>query len=134
AQRADVSAKLNPEIKTRQQARDNAIAARKARAEDALQAELEELRESYAALEAEHNALKEQFEKFEDMRLEYERGGFEEVIANLRETLRVANISIERESAEKIKNLNRAEWWRKEAIKLGWSNDEVIELEGNGNG
>lgn len=132
AQRADVSANLNPEIKARQQAKDEAIAARNARAEDALEAELEELREANAALEAENAELKAELKKLEDMRLEYERGGFEEVIAGLKETLRVANISIERESAEKIKNLRSMEWWKKEAIKLGWSNDEVIELEGNG--
>jgi hypothetical protein len=33
------------------------------------------------------------------------------------------------ESASKVQWMNSAKWWKEQAIKLGWLNEEVIDLE-----
>jgi hypothetical protein len=93
---------------------------------EALQAELDELREINAALEAENDSLRAELKRFDEMRLQWERGGFEEVIAGRDERIRVLNRRLESESHEKVRNLNSMEYWKKQAIKLGWTNPNHV--------
>jgi hypothetical protein len=93
---------------------------------EALQAELDELREINAALEDENDSLRAEVKKFEEMRVQWEKGGFEEVIAGKDEQIRVLMRQVERESHEKVRNLNSLEWWKKQAIKLGWTNPNHV--------
>lgn len=98
--------------------------------DDELVDRIDELEAINEELAAENAKLKAQVAALEPMRLEYERGGFAEVIANLAEQVRVLKTRVESESAEKVKNLNRADMWRKRAIDLGWTDRIVIDVEG----
>lgn len=88
-----------------------------------------ELEETVASLEKENAALKAENQKFSEMKVEYAKGGFAEVIAGKDEVIRSQKTRIESESQEKVKNLRSAEYWKREAINLGWSNDIVIDIE-----
>lgn len=95
---------------------------------------VDDLERAVIELENENAKLKEDLKKFEAMRLEYERGGFAEVIASLGEQIRVLKTRVSAESREKVKNLNAMEFWKKEAIKLGYSRDTVLSLDEPANG
>lgn len=131
-QRDEARSKLNPEIQKRGQAKADAIAARNVEPVDAetLQAELEELREANAALEAENARLKAENAKWEDMRVQYEAGGFEKVVADMGEQIRVLRRQVEAESQEKVKNLRSMDFWKAEAMKRGYGEDDFIEIPG----
>lgn len=101
---------------------------KKERRGDDLADRIDELEAVNEELVAESVKLKAQVSVLEPMRIEYERGGFAEVIKNLGDQIRVLKTRIETESQEKVKNLRSAEYWKGEAIKLGWSRNEVIEL------
>lgn len=129
--REQIAAALPEQIKVREQAKAEAVAERKAKADpDVLMAEIEELREANAALEAENADLKQRLKAFDEMKVEYEKGGFEEVIRGKDEVIRAQASRIERESQEKVSNLRSADWWKKKAIELGYSSREVIEIDG----
>jgi hypothetical protein len=131
-QREEHAAALPDAIKQRQQAKADAITARKAKPvdTDALTAELDELREANAALEAEVVALKADNAKWEAMRVQFEQGGFEKVIAGKDEEIRVLLTRVESESRDKVAWANKARFWKDEAIKLGWTNgDFTIDIE-----
>lgn len=130
-QRDENKAKLSPEVQASQQAKADAIAARKTQPVDvdALQAEIEELRDANTALEADNARLKADHDKWEGMRIQFEKGGFEEVIAGKDEEIRVLQGRLEQESGDKVAYLNKAEWWKKKAIELGYSSREVIDLD-----
>jgi hypothetical protein len=130
--REEHAAALPQAIKDRQAAKADAIAARKAKPVDidALTADLEELREANAALEAEVTALKADNAKWEAMRVQFEQGGFEKVIAGKDEEIRVLLTRVESESRDKAAWANKAKFWKDEAIKLGWKNgDFTIDIE-----
>lgn len=95
---------------------------------------IDDLERTVIELENENAKLKAELKKFEAMRLEYERGGFAEVIAGLGEQIRVLKTRVSAESREKVKNLNAMEFWKKEAIKLGYSRDTVLSLDEPANG
>lgn len=129
--REQIAAALPEQIKVREKAKAEAVAERKAKADpDALMAEIEELREANAALEAENADLKQRLKAFDEMKVEYEKGGFEEVIRGKDEVIRAQASRIERESQEKVSNLRSADWWKKKAIELGYSSREIIEING----
>jgi hypothetical protein len=130
--REEHAAALPQEIKDREQAKADAIAARKAKPVnvEALIAENDELREANAALEAEVTALKADNAKWEAMRVQFEQGGFEKVIAGKDEEIRVLLSRVETESREKVSNLRSSDRWRKRAIDLGYTDREVIEING----
>lgn len=94
----------------------------------AMQAELEELREYAAALEKDVAELKAENKKFEEMRVQYEMGGFAKVIEGKDEQIRVLQGQVYRENAEKIRNNNSRKWWQAKAIELGYSRDVIIPL------
>lgn len=96
--------------------------------------EVDERDARIAALEGENGDLKSKIKLFDDMRLQYERGGFEQVIADKDEEIRVLKTRVSAESREKVKNLNAIEWWKKKAIELGYSRDKIIPLDEAANG
>jgi ParB-like chromosome segregation protein Spo0J len=96
---------------------------------DALQATVAELREANAALEAEVARLTADVAKFEDMRVQYEQGGFEKTIAGKDEEIRVLETRLSTESKDKVSWMNSAEFWKKEAERLGYNDDLVIDVE-----
>lgn len=129
--RDETRAGLSPEIHALEAAKQKAIADRKAKPAnvEALTAEIEELREANAALETELAEVKADNAKWEAMRVQFEQGGFAEVIAGKDEEIRALLSRVERESQEKVKNLRAMEFWKKEALKLGYSRDAVIDIE-----
>jgi hypothetical protein len=130
--REEHAAALPDKIKQHERAKADAVAARKTKPADveALIAENEELREANAALEADLAAAKADNAKWEAMRVQYEQGGVEKVIAGKDEEIRVLLTRVETESREKVSNLRDADRWRKRAIDLGYTDREVIEING----
>jgi len=88
-----------------------------------------ELEEAVRLLEVENAALKSENQMFAEMKAEWEKGGFEEVIRGKDEVIRAQASRIESESQEKVRNLRSMEWWKKEAFKLGYSSNAVIDIE-----
>lgn len=127
---AEVMSQLPADVRAHERAKADAIAAKKQPADvEALTAEIEELREATAALEAENANLKAELKRFDEMRVQFEHGGFEAVIAGKDEQIRVLRGQVERESQEKVANLRSADWWKKKATELGYSSREVIDLD-----
>lgn len=129
-QREAVRESLPDDVKAHEARKAEAVAARKGHDDEvvaALEAEIEELRNVIADQKSEIDQLREALAKYDDMAVEYERGGFEEVISGLNQ--RIANLQrqVERESAEKVKNLRSADRWRKKAIEAGANDDIEIE-------
>lgn len=87
-------------------------------------AELEEavkcLEHDNADLIEERDALKRRLAKFDDMALQFERGGFEAVIETKDQVIRYQGRQIETESADKAAWARSAKWWKKTAIALGY--------------
>ncbi|MEW9808577.1 ParB/RepB/Spo0J family partition protein [Mesorhizobium marinum] len=88
-----------------------------------------ELEQEVAALNGEVYALKATNAKFEAMRVQFEQGGFDAVIAGKDEEIRVLKARLVQESEDKAGWAKKAKSWQKRAIDLGWSNDVVIPLE-----
>lgn len=132
-QQEEMRASYSPELKAAQEAAEAAKAANKAKpgSDDS---RIDDLERVVVDLENENAKLKAELKTFEAMRLEYERGGFAEVIAGLGEQIRVLKTRVSAESREKVKNLNTMEFWKKEAIKLGYSRDTVLSLDEPVNG
>lgn len=131
-QREEARAALPAAIKERQAAKEEAIAARKSAPEEGLSPEerIAELEEANRILEDENAALKAENKKFSEMKALFDKGGFEAVIAAKDAVINAQAARIERESKEKVRNLNSSEMWRKRAEEAGWSNDVVIPLPG----
>jgi hypothetical protein len=129
--RDEINAKLSDDIKDHEAAKAEAIAARKAKPVDveALTAEIEELREANAALETELTAIKADNAKWEAMRVQFEQGGFEKVIAGKDEEIRVLKTRVSTESQEKVRNLNSFNWAMKKLSELGFSRNAEIDIE-----
>lgn len=98
---------------------------------DALQAEIAELREANASLEAEVARLKADLAEFEGMRVLYEQGGFAKVIAGKDEEIRVLTGRVETESADKVSYMRSADFWKAEADRLGRNDDIIIHADGS---
>src|SRR5690606_22469259 len=103
---------LSPEVQAQRQAKAEAIAARKAKPVDieALTAEIEELREANAALEADVARLIAENKLYGEMKVQFEQGGFDKVVAGKDDEIQALETRLYRESAEKIKNLNSFNW------------------------
>lgn len=127
---AKAKAALPDAVQKAEAAKADAISARKSRAADeALSAEVDELREALAAVETENVTLKEEIRLFSDMRVQWQQGGFEAVIAGKDEEIRVLKTRVERESDDKVKWMRSAEFWKKEAISRGYSRNVAIDIE-----
>ncbi|WAJ27564.1 ParB N-terminal domain-containing protein [Antarcticirhabdus aurantiaca] len=88
-----------------------------------------ELEAAVESLTTENAKLKAENKAFAEMRAEFQKGGFAAVIAGKDEVIRAQATRIEAESQEKVRNLRSAEFWRKQAEKLGYSRDVEIDLE-----
>ncbi len=132
-QQKEFNANLPDFVRENEALKQQAIAARKrppTPAEvDALHAEIEELREANAALEADVARLKAENKLYGEMKVQFELGGFAKVIADKDEEIRVANARTYQESADKASWMREAKRWKKRAVELGWSNNEVIEID-----
>lgn len=124
-------AKLPPSIQAAEaaKARNGSISAA-VPSTDALQAEIAELREENAALRQDVASLNAELKKFAEMKAEYETGGFEEVLRGKDEVIRAQATRIETESRDKVSWKRSADHWKAEAMKLGYTDREVIELNG----
>ncbi|RUT32626.1 hypothetical protein EMQ25_05615 [Arsenicitalea aurantiaca] len=93
---------------------------------DQMLAELEELREANTALEQENAELKAEVGKFASMKVLFDKGGYEAVIAAKDEEIRVLETRVYRESEDKASWARSSNYWKEEARKLGWTKDEII--------
>lgn len=131
-QREEHAAGLSDAVKAQQAAKAEAIAAKKPKppvSVEALTAEIEELKEANAALEKELAEVKADSAKWEAMRVQFELGGFEKIIADKDEEIRVLETRVYSESEDKASWARSAKYWQDEARKLGFSNDVVIDIE-----
>ncbi|MER8979274.1 hypothetical protein [Mesorhizobium sp. M0870] len=88
-----------------------------------------ELQEAVRVLENEAQTLRAENAKFSDMWVQYQKGGFEAVIAGKDEEIRVLKTRVYRESEDKAGWAKVSKFWRKQAVKLGYSSDAVIPVE-----
>jgi len=95
---------------------------------EALTAELEELREANAALEADLAAARAELKKFEDMRVQFDQGGFDKVIADKDILIQDLQSRVYSESGDKASWMKLSKFWEREAKKLGYSPNEVIDI------
>jgi hypothetical protein len=75
------------------------------------------------ALEEENASLKAENALYGNIKGQRTAGGFDAVIAGKNEEIRVLETRLDRES-------RATKHWKAEAMKLGWSNDEVIDPKG----
>lgn len=129
---------------TRQQHRDalpDAIKEMEARKQQAIAARREagsaeqdadriaELEEAVRSLETEVEALRAENKLYGEMRVQFEQGGFDKVIAGKDEEIRVLQTRLYRESGDKAAWMKSAKTWKKRAESLGYSPNEVIDPE-----
>lgn len=129
---AEHAAKLPDSIKAMETRKQEAIEDKRAKAADdglTLEERIAELEEAVRDLETENAALKAENKLFSEMKAEWEKGGFEEVIRGKDEVIRAQATRIETESRDKASWKRSADYWKAEAVKLGWSNVEVIDIE-----
>lgn len=137
-EREEHLAKLPDAVKRQQAAKDAAIAAKKGNAADAAEEGLsdadriEELEEAVRVLEAENAELRVKIgadaDLYGEMKAQWEAGGYEKVIADKDEQIRVLQTSVYRENEEKVSWSRSAKFWKDQATKLGYSNEAVIDL------
>lgn len=122
---------LSPEVQAQQQAKAEAITTRKAEPVDteALIAELEELREANAALEEDVARLTAENKLYAEMKVQFEQGGFDKVIAGKDKVIEGLETRVYRESADKASWMKSSKFWEAEAKKLGFSRNAEIDIE-----
>jgi hypothetical protein len=116
-------------------AADETIAAKRAEKESAKaepKAEKEKARAEKAARQAEIDrqrqehrdklpeAVKANADLYGEMKVQWECGGYEKVVADQDEVIRVVESQVYSESADKVSWMRSALWWKEQAIKLGW--------------
>lgn len=121
-------------VKQQEAAKQAAKETRKAGADIAVEVEtatdrIAELEEAVGALEADNEALKAENKLYGEMRVQFEQGGFEKVVAGKNEEIRVLQTRVYGESADKASWMKSAKFWKAEAIKLGYSSDTTIDIE-----
>jgi hypothetical protein len=130
AARQQAQEALPPAVKAQQEARQAAIDAAKAKKSEAPPAgitdaeRIAELEEQVTVLERDYTALLADYRKFEEMEALFKKGGFEAVIASKDEIIRVAETRIYGESQEKVRWMNSAKYWKKQALALGWKSNK----------
>ncbi|WP_349009425.1 hypothetical protein [Mesorhizobium sp. CN2-181] len=88
-----------------------------------------ELEQAVRVLEDDNEALKADNARFSDMRVQFEQGGFDKVVAGKDEVIRGLETRLYRESEDKAGYMRLAKHWENQAKKLGWSNEAVIPLD-----
>lgn len=129
-QRDESRDKLPQAVKQQQAAREAATEARKGKVIDADEGlsevdRIAELKEAVRVLEAENTALKSENALYGDMKRQWEASGYEAVIADKDETIRVLETRLYSESQDKAAWARSSKYWMAEAIKLGWSNGNL---------
>jgi ParB-like chromosome segregation protein Spo0J len=129
---------LPQSVKDQEAAKQQAIESRKVSSEQpalynglTAEARLAELEEHVRVTEAENAALKAENAKYAEMKVLFEAGGFEAVIAAKKEEIRVLETRLYRESADKAKWCQSSKFWKGEALKRGYSSDLIIPLNGS---
>lgn len=87
--------------------------------------DIEELRNIIEDQETEIADLKTRLATYDDMAMEYERGGYEPIIDGLKQRISTLRRQVERESQAKVAALRASERHRKRAFALG-ANANVI--------
>lgn len=85
-----------------------------------------ELEDANHSLESEVAELKAENKCFGEMKVQFDQGGFEKVVAGKDEEIRVLKTRVYRESQDKASWARAAKWWKEQAIKQGWTKDIVI--------
>lgn len=132
-QREEARAKLPDAIRQSEAAKEAAIAQKLHTVQDLNDAErVAELEETVRILEGDIEKLKAENAKFGDMKVLFDQGGFEAVIAAKDEQIRVLNTRVSSESAHKASWAKSAGYWKAQAEKLGYTSqdDIVIPLDG----
>lgn len=130
-----------PEHIRHAQAASEAAIAKRREAIGAGRADIDELQELNDRIEEQALAiqsyqrsvteLQAEAKKFEAMRVQWEQGGFEKVVAGKDEELRVAREQLALENADKVTWMGKAKHWKKEAERLGWKPDvKIVGAEG----
>lgn len=88
-----------------------------------LEARIEELEETQTNLEADYAQLIAENKSFEAMRVQFEKGGFDEVIAGKDEEIRGLQTRLYSESQTAADWRKRCNFWKEQALKLGWKDD-----------
>jgi hypothetical protein len=128
-QRDEAQAKLPQSIRdVQQKRREAATTAVQNSTIDAQLAELAELREANAVLEAENVRLRADLAEMEGMRAQYEQGGFDKIIAGKDEEIRVLQTRVAAESRDKVSYMRTADYWKEQAGKLGFNDTIDIDL------
>lgn len=113
---------LPDSIKQIEATKEAARSSRKVDADD-LVARVEELEESQRVLEADYAAVLAENKSFEAMRVQFEKGGFAEVIAGKDEEISVLKTRIYSESQTAAEWRRKCNFWKDQAKKLGWRNE-----------
>jgi hypothetical protein len=85
--------------------------------------------EEIRALQEENATLKAENLVFQEMKIQWQIGGFEAVIAGKDQEIRALVIRVASESREKARNLRSSQYWQAEAIKCGYSRNVVIDID-----
>jgi hypothetical protein len=101
-------------------ARNGSLQAAVTGVSEAVLAERDELREENEALKLDIADRDKRLAMFDGMAVQFEKGGFEAVIAGKDEQIRVLRRQVEDESADKATWAKRAEFWKKQAFALGY--------------
>lgn len=137
ALRDEHAAKLPAFVAEREEAKADAIAARKSNGlqenprSDGLTPEdrIAELEEAVAVLEKENADLKAENKLYGEMKAQFAQGGFDKVITGKDEEIRVLQSRLYQESADKASWMRSAKYWNEQAIKHGYSRNTEIDLQ-----
>lgn len=132
-ERERVAAGLPQSIRDREARKAQAIADKKAgrqveASSDGLSPDqrIAELEEANRVLEAEAEELRAENKLYREMKVQFDQGGFQKVIADKDEEIRVLLTRVASESADKVRWAKSAKWWKNKALEAGYSRDEVI--------
>jgi hypothetical protein len=116
---------LNPAVQAQQAAQQAAIDTAKAKKQEPESGitgaeRIAELEEQVRILEADYTALLADYRKLSEMEALFKKGGFDAVVAAKDEVIRGIESRIYGESEEKVRWMNSANYWKKQALALGW--------------
>lgn len=79
-----------------------------------------ELEEILSHQDATVSRLERELEKFKSMKALFDKGGFEAVVAGKEDEIHTLKTRVSAESRDKVTWMEKANFWREQAIKLGW--------------
>ena len=127
-QREEARAALPEAVQQADAAKEAAIAARRGAGTPDVDADrAEELEQAVQSLQATIDGLQSQLKTFEPMRVQWEQGGFEKVVAGKDEEIRVLKRQVEMESAHKASFARTTKHLQKLLQETGYTKDVVID-------